>query len=122
MKDYVESAVMTGSKNGAVKKIVERQTEQQNDENEPDKQLNKAVGQHCAAHKLNLAAKQAGAEFPVIRNFKRVLHSLHAFYSRSAVRTSGLASVQALLQESLDEAGKVNNRIRWLALGECTVQ
>ena len=124
---------MTGRLNGAVKKIIDRQCEKQKDTNDPHKPVALAIGQYCAAHKLNLAAKQAGTNFPVIQKFKRVVKSLHAFYSRSAVRTKGLTAVQNLLKDSVDiesdsrsgsGSGKVKNPAdtRWLALGECATK
>ena len=125
------AAVMTGRLNGAVKQIIDRQCEKQKDTNDPHKLVALAIGQHCAAHKLNLAAKQAGTNFPVIQKFKRVVKSLHAFYSRSAVRTKGLTAVQNLLKDSLEiesdsksGSGKVKNpaETRWLALGECATK
>ena len=87
---------------------------------EPDATPCRAIGQHCAAHKLNLAASQAGNTF---KSFKSILKKLHELYSRSAVRTKGLEVVQKLLVESLDASGKVTNpsETRWLALGDCTL-
>lgn len=118
------ASVMTGKNNGAVKKIIERQSSQQVDENNPNKLINRAVGAHCAAHKLNLAAKQSGNDFPTIQKFKRVLTSLYAFYARSAVRDKGRSRVQELLSETLKESGKITSpaETRWLALGECAVK
>ena len=80
------ASVMTGRENGAVKKIIDHQVEKQKDVRIPVK----AVGQHCAAHKLNLVASQAGIVFPEIVKFKKTLQQLYAFYSRSAVRSAGL--------------------------------
>lgn len=124
------AAVMTGKTNGAVRKIVDRQIEKETDRLDPNKLINKAVGKHCAAHKLNLAAKQAGNEFPVIKRFKTVTASLYAFYSRSAVRSAGLLAIQNLLKATLEteESGSTSGKVlspsetRWLALGECAVK
>ncbi|KAJ8043431.1 hypothetical protein HOLleu_10511 [Holothuria leucospilota] len=115
---------MTGKTNGAVKKIIDRQAHKQEDEKNPHKLINRAVGEHCAAHKLNLAAKQSGKDFPIIQRFKRVLASLYAFYSRSAVRDKGRSVVQELLSETLNESVKISNpaETRWLSLGECAVK
>ena len=114
------ATVMTGRENGAVKKIIDHQVEKQKDIRIPLK----AVGQHCAAHKLNLAASQAGNVFPEIVKFKKILQQLYAFYSRSAVRSAGLKAIQELLHETLQETGKVPNPAptRWLALGECVTK
>ena len=118
------AAVMTGKRNGAVKQIIERQKDKQVDTKDPNKLISQAVGAHCAAHKLSLAAKQAGNEFLVIQKFKRVLSSLHAFYSKSAVREKGRSVIQELLYETLEESGKLNNpsETRWLCLGECAIK
>ena len=118
------AAVMTGRINGAVKKIIDRQVEKQMDKYEPDKPIPRAVGQHCAAHKLNLAVSHAGDKIPSIRHFKKTLKQLYAFYHRSAVRDKGLSTVQKMLHGTLQETGKVTNpaETRWLALGECAVK
>ena len=82
--------------------------------------------------RLNLAASKSGNSFPAIVKFKRTLSKLHEFYSRSALRTKGLDSVQKLLSDSLDTGsdgeklditGKVQDPspTRWLALGKCAV-
>ena len=111
------AASMVGKDKGAVKIIVDRQVLQ---EGAGDNQC-RAVGQHCSAHKLNLAASHTGRGFPRIERLKKTLSKLHEFYSRSAVRTKGLVAVQGLLNESLDASGKVPNpsKTRWLALGKC---
>ena len=109
---------MIGRENGAVKKIIDRQISQQQATNPC-----KALGQQCLAHKLNLAASKAGNTFPVIVRFKKLLSKLHDFYSRTAIRTKGLETVQKLLSDTLEACGKVNDPsdTRWLALGKCTV-
>ena len=61
--------VMTGKTNGAVKRIIGRQCEKQKDILMPQKPVRMVVGQHCSAHKLNLVAKHAANDFPVITNF-----------------------------------------------------
>ena len=115
--------VMVGSKNRAVKKIVEIQEAKQKEQRGCDNAV-KAVGQHCAAHKLNLAASKAGNEFPPIVRFKKTLSKLHEFYSRSAMRKKGLDAVQKLLSDSLETSGTGTvldpSDTRWLALGKCT--
>ena len=126
------AAVMVGKNGGAVKKIVEIQTEKQNDK---ENGKVKAVGQHCTAHKLNLAASQSGNSFPTIVRFKKTLSKLHDFYSRSALRSKGLETVQKLIFDSLDDGsgstGEANgtgcgrvqdpSSTRWLALGKCAI-
>ena len=68
------AAVMTGKVNGAVKIIIDRQTEKQ--KVEVSVMVVKAIGHHCAVHKLNLAASHAGNAFPVIARFKTILQQL----------------------------------------------
>ena len=99
--------VMTGKTNGAVKQIIDRQCDKQQDVHFPQKPIAMAIGQHCSVHKLNLVARHAANVFPVITNFKKLLKELHAFYKRSAVRNTGLSVVQKLLHETLEETGHV---------------
>ena len=116
--------VMTGKTNGAVKQIIDRQCDKQQDVHFPQKPIAMAIGQHCSAHKLNLVARHAANVFPVITNFKKLLKELHAFYKRSAVRNTGLSAVQKLLHETLEETGHVPDpsETRWLALGNCAIK
>ncbi len=70
------TAVMIGRRNGCVKQIIDGQIKKQIDL-EPDTTPCKALGQHCAAHKLNLAESQAGNAFLVIKelleHFKEII-------------------------------------------------
>ena len=54
---------------------------------------------HCAAHKLSLAASQAGDGVPYVKKFKDILRKLHDFFDNSSVRTVGLGAVQELLND-----------------------
>lgn len=83
---------MTGRLNGAVKRLQRKQLEVQ--ENEAHKC--EAVGCHCAAHQLNLAAQQAG-DSAYMKKFKDVLRQLFDFFHNSAVRSAGLLAIQKLL-------------------------
>lgn len=56
------AAVMVGKQSGAVKKILDKEVSKQPGTDNPYR----ALGQHCAAHKLNLAASRAGNSFPQI--------------------------------------------------------
>ena len=67
------AASMVGKDKGAVKIIVDRQVLQ---EGACDNQC-RAVGQHCSAHKLNLAASQAGRGFLRIERLKTRWFSNH---------------------------------------------
>lgn len=81
-----------------------------------------AVGVHCAAHKLNLAACQAAESVPHISKFKELLQQLYNFYASSSVRTAGLSAVQKIL-ESEQRRGKITepSATRWLSVGgSCT--
>lgn len=54
---------------------------------------------HCVAHRLALAASQAGDSVLFIKNtFKPTLRQLFYFYENSSVRMSGLKSIEALLE------------------------
>ena len=54
---------------------------------------------HCVAHRLALAASQAGDDVRYISNtFKPTLQQLFYFYENSAVRMAGLKAIEQLLQ------------------------
>ena len=110
------AAVMIGAKNGAVKKIIDEQIQSQDGDHKCQ-----AIGQHCSAHKLNLAVSQAGDKIPAIKSFKNILRQLFDFYDNSAVRSAGLMQVQNMLNESL---GKVKEpcSTRWLSVGKCALR
>ena len=54
---------------------------------------------HCAAHRISLAASQAGDGVPHIKKFKDHLRKLYDFFDNSSVRTAGLCAVQELLDK-----------------------
>ena len=81
------ASTMLGKHRGAVKVIRERQMEMQQDDTCP---MTEAVGEHCAAHKLNLAASQVGDSVRYIKNFNSVLRQLYDFYNNTSVRSAGL--------------------------------
>ena len=110
------AAVMIGAKNGAVKRIIDEQLQSQVGDHKCQ-----AIGQHCSAHKLNLAVSQAGDKIPAIKSFKNILRQLFDFYDNSAVRSAGLMQVQNMLNESL---GKVKEpcSTRWLSVGKCALR
>lgn len=66
--------VMTGKHNGAVKQIVDFQKDAQTN-SDPGRKC-EAVGVHCAAHRLRLAASQEGDGVPYVRKFKDHLRKL----------------------------------------------
>ena len=54
---------------------------------------------HCVAHRLALAAGQAGDKVPYIANtFKSTLRQLFHFYENSSVRMSGLKAIEQILE------------------------
>ena len=77
--------VMTGCYNGVAVRLARRQP------------LLTTI--HCVAHRLVLAASQAGDDVRYISNtFKPTLQQLFYFYEISAVRMAGLKAIEQLLQ------------------------
>ena len=107
---------MTGKVNGAIRLIRNRQLESQGDCD----LTTEAVGSHCSAQKLNLAASQAGDKVAYIKQFKSILRQLYDFYDNSAVRAAGLKEVQEMLKDSVS-CGKLlqPSATRWLSTGKC---
>lgn len=85
--------VMTGKKGGAVKLLIEKQQAL------TAPQSIQAVGIHCAAHRLNVAACQAARAVPYVSKFKELLQQLYNFYAFSSVRTAGLSAVRKILEQ-----------------------
>ena len=78
------AAVMTGKHSGVAARLKRRQPV--------------LTSIHCVAHRLALAANQSGDAVAYIsRTFKPTLRQLLQFYENSPVRTSGLHSIQQLL-------------------------
>lgn len=111
------ASVMTGRMNGAVQLIINKQLESQA---ELDFKC-QAVGCHCAAHKLNLAATQAGDSIPYVKKFKKIIRQLYDFYNNSAVRTAGLVTVQKLLDQPELKVLQPSST-RWLSTGNCVAR
>lgn len=107
------ASVMTGRVNGAVQLIINKQLESQKGDLKCQ-----AVGCHCAAHKLNLAATQAGDSIPYVKKFKAIIRQLFDFYNNSAVRTAGLLAVQKLLVQPELKVLQPSST-RWLSTGNC---
>ena len=76
-----------------------------------------SIGVHCAAHRLNLAASQAGNAVPYVKKFNIIICQIFDFFDNSCVRTAGLRAVQSLLQEK----GKLTapSTTRWLSHDKC---
>lgn len=104
--------IMTGRKGGAVKLLKDRQRAVTAPE------CTQAVGVHCGAHKLNLAANHAAKAVPYIGKFKELLQHLYSFYASSPVRTAGLSAVQKVL-DTQGGGGKItgSSATRWLSVG-----
>ena len=70
-----------------------------------------AIGVHCAAHRLNLAASQAGDSVQYIKHFKSILRQI---FDNSAVRMAGLDAIKELLGEK----GRLEapSTTRWLSI------
>lgn len=69
--------VMTGCRNGVAARLARRQP--------------LLTSTHCVAHRLALAASQAGDDVPYVSNtFKPTLQQLFYFYENSTVRMAGL--------------------------------
>ena len=111
------AAVMTGKLNGAVKRIRDYQLSKQIGEFKVE-----AVGQHCAAHKLSLAACQAGDKVNEIKKYKNVIRQLYDFYENSSVRSAGLQAVQNMLQDSEQLKVLEPSSTRWLSVGNCSLR
>ena len=94
------AATMTGRRSGVVTRLKELATS--------------AVGVHCAAHRLNLAASQAANAVPYVKKFNNIIRQIYDFYDNSAVRTAGLEAVKSLLHETGALAAPCTTR--WLSI------
>lgn len=73
------------------------------------------VGIHCFAYRLVLAAAQACDKVPYINNtFTKTLTNLFYFYENSAMRMSGLHSIQAILEDPEIKLKRALH-VRWLS-------
>ena len=75
-----------------------------------------AVGVHCAAHRLSLAASQAGDGVPYVKKFKDHPRKLYDFFDNGSVRTAGLRAVQELLDNPKLKLPQPSST-RWLSVG-----
>jgi hypothetical protein len=108
------ASVMTGSKNGVVKKLKDK--------------VPTLIGVHCTAHRLNLASSQAAKNVTDVKQFDDVLRQLYDFFDNSNVRTAGFLVVQKILFAEKDLVaegargglpGKLlaPSTTRWLSIG-----
>ena len=96
------ASVMTGCHNGVAVRLARRQP--------------LLTSTHCVAHRLALAASQAGDDVQYISNtFKPTLQQLFYFYENSAVRMAGLKAIEQLLHTK-DLKLKKSADTRWLSV------
>ena len=72
------------------------------------------IANHCVAHRLALACAQAADEVPYLKRFKAVLGQLYRYYQNSAVRSSGLKEIQAVLNDPILKLTQAKD-VRWLS-------
>jgi len=49
---------------------------------------------HCIAHRLHLAGKDASSKVPYFKNYEKTLHKLYSYFSRSYKRQKMLHIMQ----------------------------
>lgn len=69
---------------------------------------------HCVAHRLNLAASQAGKGIPYMEEYQTYIHNLYRFYSDSSVRYDKLRELQVLLHGKAKQVPE-GTSVRWLS-------
>ena len=79
------ASVMVGKRNGVATKLREDNPSM--------------LSIHCINHRLALATKDAFSEIPYLKKYEQVMMNLYKFYHNSAVRMSGLAQIQKLLDD-----------------------
>ena len=95
------AAVMTGRLNGLGAKL---------------KRHNPKLTQvHCVAHRLNLAASQAGKDIDYCKKFHEMIHALYRFYSDSSRRYDRLRELQELLNGKATQMTEPTS-VRWLSV------
>ena len=76
---------------------------------------NKMVQVHCVAHRLNLAASQAGKDIPYMQDFHRYIQLLYRFFADSQVRYDKLRELQSLLHGEVKQVPE-GTSVRWLSI------
>ena len=99
------AAVMTGRLNGLGAKLKRRNPE--------------LVQVHCVAHRLNLAASQAGKNIEYCQTYHSRIHSLYDFYTNSQPRYDRLRELQRLLHDGKVEQITEPSSVRWLSVEAC---
>ncbi|XP_033725145.1 zinc finger protein 862-like [Pecten maximus] len=95
------ASVMIGCKNGLGVKLKAKNEE--------------LVQVHCVAHRLNLAASQAGKGIPYLEDYKTFIHSLYKFYNDSSFRYDKLRELQELLHGKAKQVPE-GTSVRWLSV------
>ena len=95
------ASVMTGRLNGLGAKLKRRNP--------------KLTQVHCVAHRLNLAASQAGKDINFCKRYHEMIHSLYKFYSDSSVRYDRLRELQELLIGKATQMTEPTS-VRWLSV------
>jgi len=49
---------------------------------------------HCIAHRLHLAGKDASSKVPYFKNYEKILHRIYSYFSRSYKRQKMLHIMQ----------------------------
>ena len=95
------AAVMTGRLNGLGARL---------------KRKNNTLTQvHCVAHRLNLAASQAGRDNDYCKKYHEMIHSLYKFYADSSVRYDRLRDLQEILLGKVSQMTEPTS-VRWLSV------
>ncbi|XP_045172073.2 zinc finger protein 862-like [Mercenaria mercenaria] len=95
------AAVMVGCRNSVGMKL---------------KEYNRMMTQvHCVAHRLNLAASQAGKGIQYMEEYRTYIQTLYRFYADSSVRYDKLKDLQQMLHGKVKQVPE-GTSVRWLSL------
>ena len=72
------------------------------------------IADHCIAHRLALACRQAADEITYLKTFKRILDQLYRFCQNSAVRMAGLKAIQEVVNDPQLKLTQAKD-VRWLS-------
>ena len=70
---------------------------------------------HCVAHRLNLAASQAGKNIDYCKKFNETIHALYRYYSDSSVRYDRLRELQQILRGKSVQITEPSS-VHWLSV------
>ena len=100
------ASVMVGKKNGLGVKLKEAGSKF-------------LIQTHCAAHRLNLASSDAAKTTEYLKDYNRLITSLHSFYVHSSNKYDNLHELQQMLHGEITQL-HTPTAVRWLSL-EATV-